>query len=152
MGVKVFVVILVVLAVLFVVGVAAPAVSGGNEQADPQGWLADTLRGLLERPVDLKADADVSPPECVQGRAIMLPAGGVCTLRLKADDAWFAPTRTLELEPVEGVVDVAQEGKLNIHSKLEPGDDPMTINVFKEGGTVTIACVGGLQACRLTLP
>ena len=154
MGVKIFIVILVALVVLFVVGVAAPAIGGGDQPANPQGGVADTLRGLVERPLDLQTDAQASPADCAQEHAIVLPAGGICTLAVKPLEGWFVPTRKLDLRLEQGLVQVqlSQEGGLNFSHTLKPDDASMTINVLKQGATVTVVCVGGLQACQVALP
>lgn len=154
MGTKLLIILLAALALLFVVGLAAPALGGGDQPANPQGGAADALRGLVERPLDLQADAQVSPDDCLEGRVIALPAGGTCTLAIKALEGWFVPTRRLELRLEQGAVEVhlSQAGGLDISHTLKPDDTSMTVNALKDGATVTMACAGGLQACRLAVP
>jgi hypothetical protein len=152
-GVKVFIVIVAALVVLFVVGVAAPAIGGGDQTANPQGGVADRLRGLVERPLDPQADAQASPADCLLGRAVVLPAGGSCTLAVKALEGWFVPTRRLELRLEQGMakVQLRQAGGLDIDHTLEPADPAMTVNILRDGATVTIVCAGALQACGLSV-
>jgi hypothetical protein len=154
-GTKALVIVVVALVVLFVAGVAAPALSGRESEPDVSAGPLEAFRGLVERPLDLRQDALFSPPDCLQTGALVMPAGGTCSLTVKPDTALFPSTRKLTLKLEQGAaveLHVTQEQAPNVTQTVKAGDAPAGVDFFRDGGTLAITCAGVAGGCRLALP
>ncbi|MBI3943402.1 MAG: hypothetical protein HY326_10355 [Chloroflexi bacterium] len=158
-GTKLFIVILVIVAVLFMVGIGAGVTQSSSGKVDSAiGRLQPLLEGALKSPLPLE-DLQVvpgSPAACLQGRAILVAGGGTCSFTIHAAEGFLAPpVRTLMLHLTAGsAVDVrlGQQDAITAKERLTAGDAPKEVDVFKNGGALSITCpaLGG-NACRLEL-
>jgi hypothetical protein len=156
---KVLLIILGVLVVLFLVGTGlnvGRALDEDGEPASTPAW-GDTVRGLLEQPLDVDDVKIAFPSACrqqLQAGAFELPAEGQCEMVITEAGTNL---RVLSLELAEGAgadvtMDPASEDRLATDARLNAGrgETAVTVSIFKEGGTLRIACAGG-AACRLVV-
>ena len=149
MNVKFFVVLLVVLALLLIFGLAAPALSG-SQPFDPNGGLASSLRGMLEHSLD-PADVQASPAGCLQGKALVVPAGQACTYTIAKAGGLFAGVRRMDLQLEQGgglQIVLDQQDSLTGKYSLKAGGEAETIRIFDQGGSMAAVCAG-LEPCRV---
>jgi hypothetical protein len=137
---KVVVIVLVVIALLFV---ALVVVGTGKPDGGPRDAAASTsvdrLRDLLIGPAD-EVEARELESWCVDGPRIVISAGS-CAIRIAASGL---PIRELPLTISEGIatISMSQPGQIRIPERVIPedGDGKASFSVFKEGGTLSIAC------------
>ena len=155
MKLKVLVIILAVLVVLFLVGtgVNVSRTLGGDAEAAATPQWGDAVRGLLEQPLQADDVKIAFPSACrqqLQNGVFELPADGQCEMII-AEAATNLRVLPLELTAGAGAdvtFDPTGGDRLTTEESLRAGDTEATISIFKEGGTLTIACAGG-AACRL---
>lgn len=156
MNPKVFFVIIGLL-VLFFIGGAAVGLTGGlgdDGAAATPAW-GETIRDKLAQPLDREDVRTAFPPECREQLAegvLELPAGGSCTFVISEARA---QVRTLTLVLAVGTAvqvqfDPREEGRLTAKETLNGAGEEAEIDIFSEGGTLTVACPG-LAPCQLTV-
>jgi hypothetical protein len=147
---KLFVVLLIVLALLFAVGVGLGARGGDGGKVDPRdhGWVE-----RLFKPFGARTGIDPSALSgpCVSGRSLIVTSG-LCRLQ--------APTgkrvRTLNLALRQGaraVLDFEPAGgpSLPVRQRLKPGDE-VHLTIPAEGGSLSVACLDAGGSCVLASP
>lgn len=148
---KVFVGILVVLAVLFVVATGCGAARGGRDarREDRDPGFVKALGALLVTSLKGRVGAGDVQAACAQGAtpSFVLQANRPCTVEVAGSSR---PSRTLALR-------LAQGGPAQVAFSLRDGvPERRTVNagqrvqfdVFGEGATLTLACT---NACRFDL-
>ena len=154
---KVLFIILGVLVVLFLIGTGLNVSRAADAQSASIPAWGDAVRGLLEQPLDADDVKIAFPSVCrdqLQQGAFELPAGGQCEMVI-AEARTNLRALSLELTGGAGAnvtMDPAGEDRLTARESLNAntGKTAVTISIFKEGGTLTIACAGG-AACRLAV-
>ena len=143
MSVRVLVAVVVAAVVLFGAAVAIGARGDGRVEPDPDGLLGD-VRDLLGGDRRLERE-DVSSA-CFDGVNFRAQGGFACAIDVPGD------VRIVDLRVVAGTVDeakVVQEGALDqTEGPFAAGED-IALDLFGEGGTVTLTCLSG---CLVTIP
>lgn len=158
-GTKLFIVLLVIVAMLFAVGVGAGVTQGSGAKVDGAiGRLQPLLEGALKSllPLEDLQVAPGSPAACLQGRVMLVAAGGSCSFMIRAAEGFLAPpVRTLKLHLAVGSaadVRLGQQDAMTAKVSLTAGAATKELDVFKNGGALSITCLAlGGNACRLEL-
>jgi hypothetical protein len=156
MNPKLFFALVGLLVLIFLVGTGAGMLDNAGQQQTFRipDW-GERIRGALEQSLsasDVKAAFPAACREQMQQGRFVLEAGKTCTLVI---DTSKANVRTLTLMLEQGaaadVVLVPQgEGRLTARETLEDESDEVSVDVFKEGGTLEISCTGD-TTCRLAV-
>ena len=161
---KVVIAIVVLLVILFVVGIGVGvgnhSDSSGSGDSFPPGWVQN-VGDVVARPQPLTADDfNVAvPPDC-KGRDRITIRTKTCLLNIKSLGGFVgASARTLDLTKAQGAMTLTfapapdDKGKQNhfVPPPIRlPGASEKRLDVYKEGGTLTIACTAP-TTCTLPL-
>ncbi len=152
-GTKIFIVMLVVIAILFAVGIGSGMRHDPNEKVDlnsgPLVFLQQTF--AKPQPLELQDLTSPAPATCIQGTRLIVPRLQTCTLSIKASGT--AARRITFNIPVNAVLKVTldQPNALKVTQNL-PTDASEHLDVYKDGGTLQLTCMNSLSsACILTL-
>ena len=148
---KVFVALLVALAVCFLLfaGCGATRDGGNPRQQDRDPALIEALGILLVDPLRGRVTVDDVEAPCRQESppGFVLQPNRPCSIRIGGS---FRPVRTLALRLAQGgpaQVVLRPDGGVLSRTTLNPGTQ-LLADVFREGARVDIACATG---CRLEL-
>jgi hypothetical protein len=160
MNPKLLLALVALLIVIFIAGVGLGFT--GDDGAIPGdmpswvGWLEGVLVG--EQRVETDDIRIANPPGCLeqwQQREIVLNQGGQCLLEVRSSSA---PVRTLALQLRQGLVAEVElipagDRGINVEQRIEAGEDPVKLQVFPDGASLTLQClnagVGQQAACRI---
>ena len=160
---KIVIVVLVIVAVLFFVGVGV----GANGQNNGQGGLPgvsvegaiNTFAGLIPAPTVAPSEIS-SSSGCFSAsqRSITVANFGGCTLEIADSDANIRSLK-LKINPgqrvhLESTSNPVEDKPLLTKANLAPGGTTeITLNFFKENGSITISnCIPGSgSVCILTI-
>jgi hypothetical protein len=151
---KILIGVLILLGLLFFCGIGAGFTVGSGPPGNAPS--NDGLRGLLEKAVSLQ-ELSASPSACLQSGVIVLNSGASCTITIQASDA---TARRLQLQITQGHVQ-AMALTLKFPSPRTPTPPIMmtshptpaatlSLDIFREGGTLEVSCSGGTQ-CRIRI-
>jgi hypothetical protein len=125
-----------------------------DETAATPPW-GKSLSTKLQRRLSVEDVSDARPSGCreqLEQKVFVLAPEDTCTLTFGSS---FEPVRTLPLRLTEGgfaevVVDPNEDDRLTARQTLGGGRREFEVQVFKEGGTVVIQCLGeSVDDCRL---
>ena len=144
MNLKVFIVLVVLLAALAVFALGRGFTRGSDSPGSSRPDWASRLGSLLVQKRPLRA-ADVQPvgETCLTGGAVQLPAGGSCLLRLTAAQI---PVRQVQVSGDQAFVAVLEQPKgVPVRSK----GTSLKADLFRDGGSLSLACP--LAPCTIRL-
>jgi hypothetical protein len=158
MNPKVLIIILVILVVLFAVGIGVGATRGGGSPGDLKAaWVKSIGDALVIKQALTAADIDRAlPAACRQQfeqKIFKMEVGEACILTVKGA---AAPVRTLSLRLTQGTaaqVQVSQKDRMNVKVALSAGPTARSIDIYQDGGTLTLQCLpgGGAKPCQVTM-
>jgi hypothetical protein len=146
------------LVLLFGCSLVMGAFNAGREVDEIPPAGVEALAGLLVRDRPLEADdiAQAAPAACLQQfqqGSFVIPAGVTCTFAVGEGGPSL---RTLTLRLVQGgaaeaTLEPAGDGGLTARHTLNGTQPQATVQVFEEGGILSITCLnsGGAVACGL---
>ncbi|HVU10447.1 MAG TPA: hypothetical protein VHD90_04175 [Phototrophicaceae bacterium] len=156
---KILIVVLIMIAVIFFVGIGVGA-SGGIA-----GFSIDSLTsqfsGLLPAPaLSLSDITDASNCLNTTLRRIVVPAVGSCEFNIAQADATLralklkiAPGQTVQIHQTSAPVKEHPDNKLDVTTSLpKDSKDEITLNFFGAGGDLTISgCSAGGNTCQIDI-
>jgi len=153
MNPKILVAILVVLGLLFFCGVGLGFRPGANQQGQLGLPGEDLFRRLTEKP--LKAEEiNVSPAGCLgTGTVTPIPAV-VCVVAIPTSGTSVRKL-WLQLAPTPGraaEVNLEQPGSVTANVNVNGAHRRADLDIFKEGGALTITCSGGPCLLNMVTP
>jgi hypothetical protein len=160
-GPRIFIVVLILIAILFVVGIAAGATRKDDNKVSSSDLNASWLEGLqarLAQPQPLTAqDIGVAAPtSCLQKEQLIVAPNQRCRFLIQRSSSPNA--RRLALRLVEGAsvaLRLEQKNAVTLEKNLPPSDSAKDKDwdVYQEGGILSVTCTdsGKAAACRLAL-
>ncbi len=152
---KVLIIVLVVLVVLFAIGLGAGVTRGPASSTDLSAALnapwAESIGAALKQPLTANDIDLIGPPTCRQPSApkvFQIEIGGTCILTIKSSGA---PVRTLTLQLTQGAatqVQVSQKDRMDVTVPLTASQQ--SVDIYQDGGTLTLQCRGVAQ-CQVTM-
>ena len=160
MNPKLLLALVALLVVIFIAGVGLGFTGDDGAIPDDTPSWVDWLEGVLggEQRVETDDVRIANPPGCLaqwQQREIVLNQGGQCSLEVRSSSA---PVRTLVIQLTEGfaaeveLIPTGDQG-INVEQRIEAGEDPVKLQVFRDGARLTLQClnsgVGQQAVCRI---
>src|SRR5437762_3344380 len=144
-GSRVALVGLVVIGVVFFAGAGFGLAGGRQDKVDmDQPWL-DGMHNLLvgDHQVAL-ADLSADPPGCLQGEALVVLPGQLCSFEIGGGSA---PARKLPLRLVQGtaaqiILQQKKKDTLTVKKTLTGPAPVEGLDVYGDGGTLFVICTG----------
>jgi len=156
MNPKILVAILVVLGLLFFCGVGLGATVNGEHPGTPAPLGLpgeDLFRRLTEKP--LKAEEiNVSPAGCLGTGTVTPTPAVVCVVAIPTSGTSVRKL-WLQLAPTPGTgatVSLVQPGSVTANVNVNGAHRRADLDIFKEGGTLTITCSGGPCLLNMVTP
>lgn len=149
------IILFVIVIVLFACGVCSGATLQANRPIDLDvGWVK-SLGNTFARPQALPRQeirvASGSPASCLQGNVLVVGLNATCRYTL---DSSRTPVRRMTLRlatnsTVQAVL--TQPDVLTARETLTGAGSTQELDVYREGGTLSLTCQGATNPCRVEL-
>lgn len=157
---KAAIVVLVLFAILFAVGIGSGMREDGAAISVPD-WVGNLSSAFSPR-VDFSSLTLSGECTAQAGSAFVLKSGAICVVSIPPDET---ATRSLKLELVEGVVEViydapngegrpSNEDKLEFRTLRKGKRESLTVAVLAGGGELTLTCkrdTGPRTVCKVEI-